>query len=393
MSSTDLSREAAAQIARSPLGPSGEHTAPGTTPDTAATRRGRWIATRHAHVRTIGPGLALAVFVALVAIPLGTAEPVIGAPVLAIVLGIVLAAAIRPAEHLRPGLNFAARPVLQSGIMVIGATLSLHQVARVGLESLPVMLGTLTVAFIGAWGLGRLLGIPGELQILIGVGTGICGASAIAATSAVLAPKRSNVAYAIGTIFTFNIIAVLLFPALGHAWKLGPHPFGLWAGTAINDTSSVAAAAFAYSPDAGPYAVVVKLCRTLALIPITVILGMLRARRDRAEPDGPPAGLSRAGRARRRFAAIPWRRLMPLFLLGFLLASTLATLGLIPASWNSRIVEISTFLITTALAAIGLSMRLSDIRGAGPRPLLMGGLLWILLAATSLGLQTTSHSL
>jgi uncharacterized integral membrane protein (TIGR00698 family) len=385
MSRTDLSGIDGAQVAN------GSTEAP-----LRAMRPGRcrsWITRRHDKAQEIGPGLVLAVFVALVATPLGAAMPVVGAPVLGIVLGLVLAAAIKPAEHLRPGLGFASQPVLQTSIVTIGATLSLHQVARVGLESLPVMLGTLAAALLGAWLIGRLLGIRGELRILIGVGTGICGASAIAATSAVIAPERRNVAYAIGTIFTFNIAAVLLFPALGHVWGLGPQSFGLWAGTAINDTSSVVAAAFAFSPAAGPYAVVVKLCRTLALIPIALALGIWRARRDRPASDGDLGAGVASGERPPRLRRLPWRKIVPLFLVGFVLTSGLATVGLVPAGWDPRIVQLSTFLITTALAGIGLSLRLSDIRRAGARPLLMGALLWVLVAASSLGLQALTHTL
>jgi uncharacterized integral membrane protein (TIGR00698 family) len=334
-------------------------------------------------VLPIIPGLTLAVFVALAATPLGAAVPVIGAPVFGIVLGLVLAAAAKPADDVRPGLAFASRGVLQTSIVLFGATLSVREVAQVGLASLPVMLGTLAVALAGAWALGALLGVRGDTQILIGVGTGICGASAIAATTSVLKPKQAHVAYAIGTIFAYNVAAVLLFPALGHLWGLSPHAFGLWAGTAINDTSSVLAAAYSFSPDAGPYAVVVKLCRSLMLVPIVIFLSLLRARSRARATDGDssaPAGL-------------PWRRLVPLFLVGFLVAAGVNSLGLVPVAWHLPLTRVGTFLITTALAAIGLSLRIGDIRAAGFRPLVLGGLLWVLVAASSLGLQALTHTI
>lgn len=344
------------------------------------------VASRWPRARRVVPGLVLAVFVALAATPLGSALPVVGAPVFGIVLGLILAATVKPGDDLRPGLTFASKPVLQTSIVLLGATLSLHQVAQVGLRSLPVMVGTLTVALVGAWLLGRLLGVRGDAQVLIGIGTGICGASAIAATTAVIKPKQAEVAYAIGTIFTFNIAAVLLFPALGHLWHLSPHSFGLWAGTAINDTSSVVAAAYSFSPDAGPYAVVVKLCRSLMLIPIVIGLAVWRARRAAAtagsDHDAPTTP-----------AAMPWLKIVPIFLIGFILASVLDSVGLVPLAWHPLLTRAGTFLITTALAGIGLSMRLSDIRGAGLRPLLLGGLLWILVAASSLGLQALTHTL
>lgn len=366
---------------------------PPSSPTTTATVRpagaeahpgsvGRRAGELYARGRLVTPGLVLTIFVALAATPLGHAVPVVGAPVFGMVLGLILAAAIKPGDDLRPGLGFAAKPVLQASIVVLGATLSLREVARVGLESLPVMLGTLAVALLGAWLLGRLLGVRGDTQILIGVGTGICGASAIAATSAVLRPKQAEVAYAIGTVFTFNIAAVLLFPALGHSWGLGPHAFGLWAGSAVNDTSSVVAAAFAFSAAAGPYAVIVKLSRTLMLIPIVIALALWRARREAVS-----AATASGTDPRPRRAGMPWRKIVPLFLVGFVLASALDSAGLVPAGWHPALTQTGTFLITMALAGIGLSMRRSDIRGAGIRPLLLGGLLWVLVAASSLGLQ------
>jgi uncharacterized integral membrane protein (TIGR00698 family) len=331
------------------------------------------------------PGLLVAIAVAAVATGAGRLAPIVGGPVFGIVLG-VLAAAVLPAlraQRWAPGYDVASKPVLQLSIVVLGTGLSLRQVLRVGGGSLPLMLGTLAVALGGAWLLGRLLGVRGDTQILIGVGTGICGASAIAATTAVIKAKQAQVAYAIGTIFTFNIAAVLLFPPIGHLLGMSPHSFGLWAGTAINDTSSVVAASFAYGGDAGSYGIVVKLTRTLMLIPIVIGLAVLTARREarRAAADRgePGAGFS--------LRAMPWRKIVPLFLIGFVAAAALNSLGVIPGGWHPALSSLGTFLITTALAGIGLSLRVADMRRAGHRPLLLGASLWLAVAASSLGLQ------
>lgn len=328
----------------------------------------------------------MALAVAVIATLLGKFVPIVGGPVFGILLG-VLAAAVVPGLRgaaLSPGYAFAAKPVLQASIVVLGTGLSLRQVLQVGGASLPVMLGTLAVALLGAWLLGRALGVRGDTQTLIGVGTGICGASAIAATTAVINAKQAKVAYAIGTIFTFNIAAVLLFPPIGHALGMSPHAFGLWSGTAINDTSSVVAAAYSYGGDAGEYGIVVKLTRTLMLIPIVLVLAVLSARKQ--------ARNGRAG-AKPGLRAMPWRKIVPAFLIGFVIAASLDTLGLIPQSWHPVLSAFGTFLITTALAGIGLSMRLSDMRAAGHRPLLLGALLWIAVAASSLGLQALTGTL
>lgn len=334
----------------------------------------------------LAPGLAVVVLLAAVATWLGTLAPVIGAPVFGIVIGAGCATFVRPGSVLEAGAAFAAKRVLQASVVVLGTGLSLAQVVRVGLASLPVMIGTLAVALLGAWLVGRLLGVNGDIRTLIGVGTAICGASAIAATTAVIGAADVEVAYAIGTIFTFNIAAVLLYPTIGHLLALSQHSFGLWAGTAINDTSSVVAAAYTYGSTAGAYGIVVKLTRTLMIIPISVVLAGVTARREQARDAGVPGHST----TRRR---IPWKRLFPLFILGFLAASAIETTGLIPVALHPGLSTVGLFLITAALTGIGLSTRLATLRAAGLRPLLLGAILWALVGATSLLLQALTGTL
>ncbi len=320
-------------------------------------------------------GMLVVVAIAVVATYLGSLVPLVGGPVFGIALGAAIAAFLPTDGAIRAAAAFAGKRVLQVSIVVLGSGLSLAQVAQVGISSLPVMLGTLAVALGGAWLFGRLLGVTGNIRTLIGVGTGICGASAIAATTAVIGAADAEVAYAIGTIFTFNIAAVLLFPTLGHLLGLSQHAFGLWAGTAINDTSSVVAAAFTYGAAAGAYGLVVKLTRTLMIIPITVVLSAMTARRDASE----------TGTTQR--LRVPWKRLVPLFLVGFIAASAANSLGLIPVAWHPVLTASASFMITVALTGIGLTTRLATLRAAGLRPLLLGGILWVLVAISSLLLQ------
>lgn len=308
------------------------------------------------------PGLAAAVAVAVVATPLGRLVPVVGAPVFALVLGASLGAAA--GERLRPGAAFVGKYVLQAAIVVLGASLSLSRVVHVGLGSLPVMLGSLAVALGVAAAGGALLGVAPRLRTLVGVGTGICGASAIAAVSGVVGAAEAEVAYAVSTIFAFNVVAVILFPLLGHLLGLGSHDYALWAGTAVNDTSSVVAAAYAYGHAAGAYAVIVKLTRTTMIVPIVLALAARGARRGSA----------------------PLRRAIPWFLVLFVAAAALNTGGVVGAHAAHAASTAGVALITVALAGVGLATRLGDVRRAGVRPLLLGALVWVGVAASSLAL-------
>ncbi|ARC58326.1 hypothetical protein AS850_14670 [Frondihabitans sp. 762G35] len=329
------------------------------------------------------PGLGLALGIAIVATVVGRFVPLVGAPVTAIVLGVALATIRRPGARFAPGITTASKFILQLSVVVLGSQLSLAEIGRVGLESLPVMLGTLLVCGIAAYLLGRALGIIGDLRTLIGVGTGICGASAIAAVTPVIGAVSIDVAYAISTIFLFNVAAVLLFPVLGHALGLSQHAFGLFAGTAVNDMSSVVATATTYGPAATQFAVVVKLVRTLMIIPIALLLSAWAGRRISGREGGDQVALGGAPQRRRPnvFRLVPW------FLIGFVVVAAANSIGLIPQSTHAPLSAVSIFLITVALAAIGLSTDLAGFRRAGARPLLLGGLLWVVVSVTSLGLQ------
>lgn len=331
------------------------------------------------------PGLALATGIAVVATVIGRFLPVVGAPVSGVVLGAVLGTVRRPGAVVRPGITTASKTVLQCAVVLLGAQLSLLQVARVGVASLPVMLGTLVVCFLAAWGIGRALGVVGNLRTLIGVGTGICGASAIAAVTPVIGALSVEVAYAVSTIFLFNVAAVVVFPVVGHALGMSQHAFGLFAGTAVNDTSSVVAAASTYGPGAADFAVVVKLVRTLMIIPVVVALAWLVGRRTEAAPA--PDGAARpAWSPRRVFRLVPW------FLVGFVLVAAVNSTGVIPGPAHPVIAAVAAFLITVALSAIGLSTDVAGFRRAGFRPLLLGGSLWIVVSLSSLGLQALTGS-
>ncbi|WP_240770278.1 putative sulfate exporter family transporter [Nocardioides sp. GY 10127] len=323
------------------------------------------------------PGVAVAVAVAAVATPIGLALPVLGAPVAAIVLGVLLSGRLGRRQALRPGLAFSASTVLQLAVVVLGTQMSLGEVASVGLSSLPVMLGTLAICLTTAALLARWLRVESDLAVLVGVGTAVCGASAIAAVSPVVRARGHAVAYALSTIFLFNVVAVLLLPPVGHLLGLSQDQFALLAGTAVNDTSSVVAAGSTYGHEAGTQAVVVKLVRTLSIIPIVLVLGAVVRRRDRRGGAGVGAdGVGAAGRVPR----VPW------FFVGFLVLAGVSSVVSIPDDARTALAHLSVFLITVALAAIGLSTDVAGLRRAGWRPLAMGFVLWLVVTVSSLGL-------
>lgn len=332
-----------------------------------------------AHRLGILPGLALACALGLGAYLLGTLVPVVGGPVFGILLGVLLGAVLRGREPLTttlsPGTSFAAKKVLQAAVVLLGLRLSLGQVVQIGWQTLPVMLGTLVLALTGGALLGRWLGVPRQIRTLVTVGTGICGASAIATVSAVTGASGAAVAVSVAVIFAYNALAVLLFPLAGHALGLSQEGFGLWAGTAINDTSSVVAAATIYGAVATSTAIVVKLTRTLMIIPIAVGESIAAARRE----GGQAGGMS-------------FSRLVPTFLVLFLVAAAVNSLGWVPTSWAGPVGELAAYLTTVALTAIGLGTPIKAVREAGWRPLALGGLLWVLVALSSLVLmRLTGH--
>lgn len=327
------------------------------------------------------PGLALATVIAVVAVTFAHFVPVVGAPVIAIVLGVLVSLRSAKVERLERGVRFASKRVLQLSVVMFGTELSIHQVLSIGARTLPVLVVTLVAALVAAYFLGKALGVVGDVRTLIGVGTAICGASAIAATDAVLDADDGDVSLAVATIFTFNVAAVLLFPVLGHWWHLSPHAFGLWAGTSINDVSSVVAAASSYSHASSSYAIVVKLSRTLAIVPITLTLAAWRRRSSGVVPARNSSRLANVAHS------------FPGFIAWFVVAVLVNSLGLIPAALVEFASRAGQFLLVVALAGVGLSTKARAIRDAGFRPLALGASLWVVVSVTSLGMQLLTGTL
>jgi len=318
-------------------------------------------------------GIVISGIIAIIAYMLGNRYEIIGAPVFAIIIGIAYSNLWGVKIEYMAGVGFAAKKILQWSIVVLGASLSFGQVWQTGKQSIVVMLVTLTVAIVTAYLAGKLFRISGKLTSLIGVGTAICGGSAIAAISPIVEADDEEMAYAISTIFLFNVMAAVLFPLLGHLLSMSSDAFGLWAGTAINDTSSVVAAGYSYSKSAGDYATIVKLARTTMIIPAAVIfsIGMNKRRKGSG-------------------SSVSWNKVFPFFIIGFILASLLNTMGIIPEAYAIKAHGLGKFMITIALAAVGLKTDFRKIITTGVKPLFLGLIVWASVAVTSLLVQMIS---
>ena len=314
------------------------------------------------------PGLLLVAAIAFPAWVAGKMVPLVGGPVFGILFGMLLAFWRRPAL-MEPGIKFTAKKILQASIILLGFEMNLFQVFAVGSQSLSIMVFTLSAAFLTAWAVGRYLNVAGKTSILIGVGTAICGGSAIAATAPVIGAGDKDVAYSISTIFLFNICAVFIFPFFGHLLSMSDLGFGMWAGTAINDTSSVVAASYSFSNEAGNFATIVKLTRTLMIVPITLVLAIFVSRKDSGAGDFSLA------------------RIFPWFILGFLAASIISTLGWLTPATCKLLGATGKFCIVLAMAAIGLNTHLKQLLANGFKPILLGLACWLAVALVSLGLQ------
>lgn len=322
------------------------------------------------------PGLGVCLVLAVSAYLSGAAFPVIGGAVFGILFGII-AGLFLPLTALLPGIRFAGKQLLQYSIILLGFEMQLSALMKVGGQTLFIMLFTLSASFITAIFMARLLKIPAHTAILIGVGTSICGGSAIAATAPVIRAKENDVASAISTIFLFNIVAVFLFPAIGSFLSLSDTGFGIWAGTAINDTSSVVAAASVWSEKTGnnmalTLATIVKLTRTLAILPITLVLAIYTARKEQKENP---------------FGSFSLMKIFPWFVVGFAAAAMLNSFLPLPHALSGTLAQTGKFLILMAMAAIGLSTRLPILLSGGKRPLLLGLCCWVAVAVVSLALQ------
>lgn len=344
------------------------------------------------------PGILVCAAIALGCTFLGQAFPLIGGPVFGILAGMAIALVWKRRDRTSQGITFTSKKILQYAVILLGFGLNLAEVVRVGAQSLPVIVSTIATALIVAFVLCKALHIPERIATLVGVGSSICGGSAIAATAPVIKARDEEVAQAISVIFLFNVVAALIFPTLGGMLGMSNEGFGLFAGTAVNDTSSVTAAAAAWDgmhpgSNALDDATIVKLTRTLAIIPITLALGIVMARKESADESASNAQAASEPSSTRRkdpLGNFSLKRAFPMFILFFLVASLITTIAVAAgadAAVFAPLKTLSKFFIVMAMAAIGLNTDLVKLVKSGAKPLLMGLICWICIAAASLAMQ------
>lgn len=334
-------------------------------------------------------GICLCILIAVPSWFIGNCFPIIGGAVISILLGMVIGLFIKNKAPIEKGVKFTSKKILQWAVILLGFGLNLNVILETGKHSLPIIVSTISTSLIIAFLLCKLLKIPGKISTLVGVSSSICGGSAIAATAPVIDADDEEVAQAISVIFFFNVLAALIFPSFGKLIGFNTtsgEAFGIFSGTAVNDTSSVTACAstwdsmFNLGSETLDTAVTVKLTRTLAIIPITFVLALIRTHKEKK------SGTSGT--------KVSMKKIFPFFILYFIAASVITTV-LIHFGFDAGIFKpiktLSKFFIVLAMAAIGLNTNIVKLVKTGGKPLIMGFTCWIGITAVSLLMQHMLH--
>ncbi len=336
-------------------------------------------------IKKNGTGILVCLAIAVPSWLIGKKFPVIGGAVIAILAGMIVTMFWNDKGRAGAGIKWTSKVILQTAVVLLGFGMNLGVIFQTGKQSLPIIVCTITTSLVLAWILQKALRVPANAAILVGVGSSICGGSAIAATAPVIGADDDEIAQSIAVIFFFNVIAAIFFPILGKALgfdTLHGDAFGIFAGTAINDTSSVTAAASTWDSmwnlgsETLNKAVTVKLTRTLAIIPITLVLSLIRAKKNTAE------GTKAAG--------FSLKRAFPMFILYFVIAAVITTVCVhmgVNAEVFQPLKELSKFLIIMAMAAIGLNSNVIHLLKTGGKPILVGASCWCGITLVSLLMQ------
>lgn len=322
------------------------------------------------------PGVLLSVIIAIIAMFIESLLPihVIGSSVIALFLGMILNKSLGTERAYKSGIKFTSKKLLKVAIILLGLSLNIKTILHVGKLSLVVMIFTLAACFGFGYLFGRMLKLNWKLSSLISAGTGICGGSAIAAIAPTIDADDSDVAYAMSATFLFDMAMIVLFPILGRAMGMSDEAFGIWAGTAVNDTSSVVATGYAFSEAAGDFATMVKLTRTLSIIPTVLVFALISLGFKKKE----------AKHAGARGVKFSFVKIFPWFILGFLAMSCIASLISLPSEFVGATKSVSKFLMVCALGAIGLNTSFDKMKKSGVNPMLHGFIISALVVVVAL---------
>ncbi len=326
-------------------------------------------------------GIFLGLLVAVIAVFIENIMPIhiIGGSVIALFIGMAINFFWNDVLKYKSGLDFVSKRVLKFAIILLGASLSVSTILSVGKNSLIVMIFTLATCFGGGYIIGKMLGLNWKMASLISAGTGICGGSAIAAIAPVIEADDTDIAFGMSATFIFDMVMIVIFPLMGIALGLSDEAYGLWAGTAVNDTSSVVAAGYAFSEAAGDYATMVKLTRTITIIPTVIAFAFINVNVKRK------AAIATGDVVTRK--KINFFSIIPFFIIGFLAMAGLNSAGLIPVAVSSALREGSKFLMVCSLAAIGLKTDIRHMKSAGIKPMFFGFIISALVVIVAISVQ------
>ena len=296
----------------------------------------------------------------------------LGASIIALFAGTIINSFFHP-DWMKPSLKFTSKKILKVAIILLGASLSIDTIMSVGKMTFFVMIFTFAMCFGGGYFVRKLFGLNWKLSNLISAGTGICGGSAVAAIAPVIDADDKDVAFAMSSTFLFDMVMIALYPLMGKALGMSDIAYGIWAGTSVNDTASVVASGYAFSEIAGDFATMVKLTRTLAIIPTVLVFAYISTRIKQKE-------LKAANNGQK----VSLAKIIPWFIGGFLLLAILNSVGCIPVAATGIIKGTSKFLMVSALAAIGLATSLTDFKKAGLKPMFYGITIDTLVTLTAL---------
>lgn len=320
-------------------------------------------------------GIAICMVVAVISIMLERIIPgeILGASIIALFMGTIINSFFHP-NWIKPSLKFTSKRILKVAIILLGASLSVKTIMSVGKMTFFVMIFTFAMCFGGGYFVRKIFGINWKLGNLISAGTGICGGSAVAAIAPVIDADDKDVAFAMSSTFIFDMVMVAIYPIMGKALGMTDIAYGIWAGTSVNDTASVVASGYAFSEMAGDFATMVKLTRTIAIIPTVLVFAYIGTRIKHKEMQKTSEGKK-----------VNVMKIVPWFIAGFLALAIANSVGIIPVAVSGVLKSASKFLMVSALAAIGLSTSIADFRKAGLAPMFYGVTIDTLVTLTALG--------